>query len=387
MIDAPGALAADHPAAADGPSGEVSAAAVAIAHDWLVRYAGSERCVEELLRVFPDARLLTSLARPSALPESMADAEPSILQRIPGALDHHEFLLPLMPLSWRARPPVDGVEAVVSSSHACAKAVRVAPGIPHVCYCHTPMRYAWDFEMERERFPKGSRAAAREAMRLFRRWDRRTSARVTRFVANSSAVAERIGRFYGRRAQVVPPPVNTDYFTPGGERGDAFLYVGRLVGYKRADLVVESFAGLPYELVVVGQGQLLERLRREAGPNVRFVESVDDAGLRELYRTSRALVYPADEDFGIVMAEAQACGLPVIGLRNGGAVDIVRDGATGWLIDEQSPEAVRDAVRRAARETLDPQDVRASAERFSAASYRRRMREVVETAIADPRPV
>ncbi len=386
MAPTTGAAAAAR-ARAGGPHDEASTASVAIAHDWLVRYAGSERCVDELLRVFPGARLLTTLVDPSALPAAMAGAEPSFLQRVPGALAHHEYLLPLMPLAWRARRPVDGVEAVVSSSHACAKAVRVAPGIPHVCYCHTPMRYAWDFEMERERFPRGSRAAARQAMRLFRRWDRATAARVTRFVANSSAVADRIRRFYGRAAQVVPPPVRTDFFTPGGERGDAFLYVGRLVGYKRADLVVEAFAGLPYELVVVGQGQLLERLRREAGPNVRFVESVDDAGLRELYRTSRALVYPADEDFGIVMAEAQACGLPVIGLRNGGAVDIVRDGATGWLIDAQTTGDVRDAVRRAAREELDAEEIRAGAERFSAASYRARMREVVEAAIADPRPV
>jgi glycosyltransferase involved in cell wall biosynthesis len=365
-----------------------STARVAIAHDWLVRYAGSERCVEELLRAFPGSRVLTTLVRPDHVPAAMGSAEPSFLQRIPGAVDHHEVLLPLMPLAWRARPPIDGVDAVVSSSHACAKAVRVAPGIPHVSYCHTPMRYAWDFEMERERFPKGSRAAARQAMRAFRRWDRRSSDRVTRFVANSSAVAGRIGSFYGRRAEVVPPPVRTDWFTPGdGDRDDVFLYVGRLVGYKRVDLVVEAFRDLPHRLVVVGDGQLLPRLRAEAPPNVRIAGAVPDEELRELYRTSRAMVYPADEDFGIVMAEAQACGLPVIGLRRGGALDIVRDGETGWLIDDQTVGAVRGAVALAARGELDEDEIRRSAERFSTGSYRRRMQEIVETTIADPRPV
>ncbi len=370
------------------PASDGAQASVAIAHDWLVQYAGSERCVDELLRAFPGARLLTTLLRPDRVPQEMAHAEPSLLQRIPGAVDHHEVLLPLMPLAWRARPVVDDVDAVISSSHACAKAVRVAPGIPHVSYCHTPMRYAWDFEMERERFPKGSRAAARQAMRAFRRWDRRSSARITRFVANSSAVADRIGRFYGRRAEVVPPPVRTDWFTPGdGDRDDVFLYVGRLVGYKRVDLVVEAFRHLPYRLVVVGDGQLLNRLRAEAPPNVRMAGTVADEELRELYRTSRAMVYPADEDFGIVMAEAQACGLPVIGLRRGGALDIVRDGETGWLIDEQTPGAVRGAVARAARGGLDEDAIRRSAERFSTSSYRRRMQDIVAATIDDPRQV
>ena len=152
--------------------------------------------------------------------------------------------------------PPAGVDAVVSSSHACAKAVPVEPGTPHLCYCHTPMRYAWDFAAERERFPRGTRAVARGLMAWFRRWDRATAARVTRFLANSRAVAGRIRRFYGRRAKVVPPPVRTDFFTPGGERGEGFLYVGRLTGYKRPDLVIEAFRDLPYRLTVVGQGAM-----------------------------------------------------------------------------------------------------------------------------------
>jgi glycosyltransferase involved in cell wall biosynthesis len=351
---------------------------VAIAHDWLVRYAGSERCVEELLAAFPGSRLVTTLHAPAALPGSLRHAEPSVLQRLPRATANHEWLVPLMPLAWRLRRPLGDVDAVVSSSHACAKAVRVAERVPHVCYCHTPMRYAWDFAAEAERFPRLVRPVAARAMAAFRRWDRATSRRVTRFVANSTAVRRRIERFYGRTADVVFPPVRTEFFTPNGaERADEFLYVGRLVSYKRPDVVVRAFAGLPYRLLVVGTGHLEERLRATATPNVEFLGTVDDEELRALYRRARALVYPAEEDFGIAMAEAQAAGTPVIGFRRGGAGDIVVDGETGWLVGEQTVEALRDAVRRAAAEPLEPAVIRANAERFARARFRDEMRSIV----------
>ncbi|MGD9695159.1 MAG: glycosyltransferase [Thermoleophilia bacterium] len=360
---------------------------VAIAHDWLVRYAGSERCVEQMLLAFPGSPVRTSLIRPDALPEALRDGRPSLLQRIPGATDHHEWLLPLMPAAWRAMPPVEDVDAVVSSSHACAKAVRIAPGIPHLSYCHTPMRYAWDFEAEQERFPRPARPAARAMMAAFRRWDRGSARNVTRFLANSRAVAGRIERFYGRRAEVVHPPVETDFYTPGGEREDGFLYVGRLVGYKRPDLVVEAFRELPHRLTIVGQGSMAEALRARATPNIEFREGLDDEALRDLYRRSRAMVYPVDEDFGIVMAEAQACGTPVIGIDAGGALDIVEDGVTGWLMRGRGAEDLRAAVRRAATETLDCAYIRDRAERFSSAAYRDTLRTAVQEMIADPRPL
>jgi glycosyltransferase involved in cell wall biosynthesis len=289
-----------------------------------------------------------------------------------------------MPLAWRLREPVDGVDAVVSSSHACAKGVRVANGVTHLCYCHTPMRYAWDFAAEAGRFPAPIRPAARAGMAWFRRWDRATATRVDRFVANSTAVAERIRRFYGRRAEVVHPPVRTDFFTPGGEREDWFLYVGRLVSYKRPELVVEAFRGLDARLRVIGDGHLRERLEREAPPNVEFLGERGEEQLRDLYRRARAFVYPADEDFGIVMAEVQACGTPVIGLRRGGAVDIVQDGETGWLLDRQDVAQVRRAVERAAVEDLDSDAIRRNAERFASDRFREQMRRVVAEAVDGP---
>ncbi|MGE0027968.1 MAG: glycosyltransferase [Thermoleophilia bacterium] len=358
-----------------------------IAHDWLVRYAGSERCVEEMLKAFPGASVLTTLVRPAHLPEALRDARPSFLQRIPGAVDRHEWFLPLMPAAWRYTRVPDDVDAVVSSSHACAKAVPLPAQTPHLCYCHTPMRYAWDFELEQERFPRGSRTVARGMMAGFRRWDRSSASNVTRFMANSRAVADRIRRFYGREAQVVPPPVRTDYFTPAGEPGDEFLYVGRLNGYKRPDLVVEAFRGLPFRLTVVGSGSMLPALRDAAGENIEFREHVDDDVLRELYRRARAMVYPVDEDFGIVMAEAQACGTPVISIDAGGARDIVDHGETGWLLRRRSVDDLRRAITRAAKEDLDRDEIHRRAARFSTAAYRAALLDAVEEIIADPRPV
>lgn len=356
---------------------------VLIAHEWLVRYAGSERVVEEMLKAFPGARLVTTLLEPGEVPPALAQAEPSFLQRLPGARAHHEWFLPLMPLAWRFTKLPRDLDAVISSSHACAKAVRTADGVPHLCYCHTPMRYAWDFQAERDRFPAPLRPAVKAGMAGFRAWDRRTAAKVDRFVANSTAVADRIRRFYGRDAEVIYPPVDTEFFTPGGERGGEFLYVGRLVSYKRVDLVVRAFEGLPYRLLVVGDGHLGERLKAAASSNVRFLESVEADELRDLYRSARALVYPAEEDFGIVMAEAQACGTPVVALGAGGALDIVRPGETGWHLRDQSVDDLRRAVERAATEELDPGVIRASAERFGPDRFRRELRAAVEQLVAD----
>ena len=340
---------------------------VTIAQEWIVRHGGSERVVEAMRRAFPDSVVLTTLLDPEAVP-SLADARPSLLQRIPGAASHHEWFLPLMPLAWKARR-APASDLVISSSHAWAKSVPVPTGVPHLCYCHTPMRYAWDFESERTRFPAAIRPLAREGMRVFRAWDRRSAASVTAFVANSSAVADRILHSYGRSAEVIHPPVRTDFFTPGGSRGEGFLYVGRLVSYKRADLVVAAFADLPHRLTVVGDGHLGAELRRRATPNVTFVGSVSDDELRGLYREARALVFPASEDFGIAMAEAQACGTAVISASEGGAADIVEAGSTGWLLDDLDVASVRAAVLRAAAEPLDDAYISKRASRFSEARF------------------
>jgi glycosyltransferase involved in cell wall biosynthesis len=362
---------------------EPEALRVAIAHEWLVRYAGSERCVLEMLEEFPDAQLLTTIVSSDDVPAPLRRAEPSLLQHLPRiARRRHEWLLPAMPAAWRLRPAVSGVDIVISSSHACAKAVRVEDGIPHLCYCHTPMRYAWDFSAEAARFPRPLRRPAQLGVAFFRRWDRRRARDVTRFVANSRAVRDRIRRYYGREADVIHPPVDTDFFTPEGPRGEEFLYVGRLVSYKRPDVAVDAFAGLPYRLVVVGRGDLERRLRERATPNVTFVEEVESTELRRLYRSARAVIVPAEEDFGISTAEAQACGTPALALAAGGSLDIVEDGVTGWLVEDQSAHAFRGMIERAAREELDPGGIRVRAERFSRERFRSELRAVVRDLVS-----
>jgi glycosyltransferase involved in cell wall biosynthesis len=350
---------------------------VAIAHDWIVRLGGSERCVLELLRAFPNARLLAAVVNRAVAEGALARAEASWLQRFPGVTSHHELFLAAMPLAWRFRRPVPDIDVVISSSHACAKAVRTMETVPHICYCHTPMRYAWSFDEERERFPRPLRTMTRMAMSGFRRWDRETASRVTQFVANSTAVAARIERAYGRRAIVVHPPVDTQFFEPALRDRSGFVYVGRLTGYKRPEVVVRAFAGLPHELTVVGDGPLQKRMREIATPNVRFARAVSPEQLREFYRTSIAMVFPANEDFGIAMAEAQACGTPVIGLAAGGALDIVEHGKTGWLVDRQDLSAVREAVIEAARTTLDSQYIAARSARFGADRFRQELIDIV----------
>jgi glycosyltransferase involved in cell wall biosynthesis len=356
---------------------------VALAHEWLVRYAGSERVLEALLEIFPGSTVFTTILEPERMPDSLRSAETSFIQHLPGSHSYHEWFIPLMPLAWRTtRLPTD-IDLVLSSSHCCAKAVRPPVGVPHICYCHTPIRYAWDFETEKQRFPAALRPAARAVVAYLRRWDRAVSPRVTQFVANSNAVKERIKRFYGRNAVVVHPPVRTEFFTPEGEHGDRFLLVSRLTGYKRPDLVIDAFADLPFEIDIVGQGPMLESLRKSATANIRFHPYVSDDELRDLYRRARALVYPAEEDFGIVMAEAQACGTPVIGLACGGARDIVEPGITGSLIERQEVGELRAAVRRAALESFDPIAISARADRFSFARFRTAMTAVADRVVAE----
>ncbi len=358
---------------------------VAIAHEWLVSYAGSERCVEQLAVAYPNARILTTVTALERLPAIFAGAEASFLQRIPAAAEHYQKLLPLMPASWRFRRPVVEVDVVISSSHACAKAVRMAPEIPHVCYCYTPMRYAWEFELERGRFPKRLQWPAEIAMAGFRRWDRATAPGVNRFVAISTDVAARIKRAYGRSADIVHPPVKTEYFTPGGARGDYFLFVGRFVAYKRPDLVVEAFSDLPFPLKMVGAGPMEAQLRARATSNVEFLGRIPDEPLRALMRSARAMIFPAHEDFGIVMAESLACGTPVVALAAGGALDIVDQGETGWLVTHQNARLLRSAVREAALSSPDALKVSARAQRFGEARYRAEMDAVVREVCEDPR--
>lgn len=352
-------------------------------HEWLLDYAGSERVLREILAVVPAADLFALIDRPD---EELAAAIPqrargtSFLQRWPRPQKWLRYYVPLMPLAVRGLD-VSAYDIVISSSHAVAKGVMTHNGQFHLSYVHTPMRYAWDLREQYlsaaglDRGPLGW--AARFALERLRRWDARSAAGVDRFLANSAHVAGRIRRAYGREAEVLHPPVDVEAFSPGGQREDFYLTVSRLEAYKRVDLLVEAFARMPgRRLVVVGSGSELARLRAAAPANVELRGRLPTPEVVELMQSARAFLFAGIEDFGIVMAEAQACGTPVVAFARGGAAEIVRED-TGVLFAEQTPPAVVDAVERVESMQLSAQACRENALRFDRARFRERLRQLL----------
>jgi len=362
---------------------------VAVVHDWLTGMRGGEKVLEALLELWPGADVFTLVhvkGSVSAAIESRPIAT-SAVQRLPASARRYRHYLPIFPtvVEWF---DLDAYDLVVSSSHCAAKAA-VAPGrARHICYCHSPMRYAWDQFDEyfgASRVGRAAEAVYRPVMARLARWDAATAPRVHRFLANSRFVASRIRRFYGREASVVYPPVDTEFFQPGGDPpGDPFLVVSALVPYKRVDLAIEAcrVAGVP--LRVAGDGPDRARLERQAGAGVTFLGRLTDEQVRAEYWHARAVILPGAEDFGIVPVEAQACGRPVVALARGGALETVVDGETGALFSEPSAGALAAALDRVTSLGADPASLRAHALQFSRARYLREMRAVVDETVATP---
>jgi glycosyltransferase involved in cell wall biosynthesis len=303
----------------------------------------------------------------------------SYLDRLPFARAHYRSLLPLFPRAVEAFD-LSGFDLVVSSSHCVAKGAIAPSGVPHLCYCHTPVRYAYEqFDVYFPRATTRLYGVKRRLVAKLRDWDRRTAGRPSRYLANSSAVADRIRRRYGREADVCHPPVDVEFFTPSGEkRGPGLLAVGALVPYKRFDLAIEAARILGRPLVLVGKGPEEKRLRARAFPSVEILTEVSREKLRELYRNCAFFVQPGEEDFGIAAAEAVACGAPVVALGRGGARDIVRDGVQGVLYEEESAPALAAAVARAAAIPFDYTEMRRSAARFAPERFAREFRAAVD---------
>lgn len=357
---------------------------VAIVHDYLNQTGGAERVVESFHRLWPDAPIFTTLADHDAMPASLrhADIRVSWMQRLPAWRQHFRAYLPLYPFAV-AGLDLRGYDLVISSSSAWAKAVQTPPGTVHLCYCHTPMRWAWDYDhyVAREGFGVLTRLALPPVIAALRAWDVRTAQRPTHLVVNSRVVQERVQRCWGRTSEVLHPPVETGRFSVGAGAGRSHLVVARLAHYKRIDLAVAAFTQLGLPLEIIGDGPARASLEAMAGPTVTFRGRVDDAGVAAAMRECRGLIFPGEEDFGITPLEANASGRPVIAYGAGGALETVREGVTGVLFTEQSAASLADAVRRSESIAWDAAAIRQHAESYSVATFETEFRAIVERAM------
>ncbi|HEV8454286.1 MAG TPA: glycosyltransferase family 4 protein [Gemmatimonadales bacterium] len=365
---------------------------IAIVHDWLVTYAGAERVLEQMLALYPDADLYSLI---DFLPDTERQflrgrpVRTSFLQQIPGARKHYRKYLLLMPLAIE-QFDLANYDLVISSSYAVAKGVLTGPDQLHICMCYSPMRYAWDLQHQYLRetgLDRGLRSVfARAVLHYMRNWDVRTGHGVDEFIAISEFVARRIRKVYRREAAVIYPPVDVREFTPGQPKDAFYLTTSRLVPYKRIDLLVEAFSGMPdRRLVVVGDGPELRRIRSKAGSNVTLLGAQPLPVLRDHLQRARAFVFAAEEDFGIAPLEAQACGTPVIAFGKGGSLETIRGlehpQPTGVFFNEQTVPAVQHAVQLFEREQhrISPAACRENALRFDSDRFRGEFGELVRT--------
>lgn len=362
---------------------------VALVHDWLTGMRGGERALEVLCELYPRAELFTLVHVPGSVSPAIErlPRRTSFVQQLPFARRLYRHYLPLFPAAIE-QFDLDGFDLVLSSSHCVAKSV-VAPGrARHVCYCFTPMRYAWDQFPQYfgpQRIGRLPSTAAAAVMRRLARWDAATSGRPNRYVAISRYVAGRIRRYYNRSADVVYPPVDTRFFRPAYRASATYvLIVSALVPYKRLDIAIEASRVADLPLKIVGDGPDRRRLTARAGPHVEFLGRRTDEEVLALYQDAAAVVLPGEEDFGIVPLEAQACGRPVVALGRGGALETVLPGETGVLVDDESPDALAAGLREAVGTRYDAARIRRHAEQFSRERFAERIRACVDETMAAP---
>jgi len=350
---------------------------VAIVHDCLVHIGGAERVVQCLHSVFPDAPIYVLVGDERAAERMLPHTEIhySFAHHLPGAARFFRAYFPLYPMAVESLD-LTGFDVVISSSFAFAKGILAPLSTCHISYCHTPLRYLWsEYHFHRNSVFRQpwKRIFIDPLLHYLRMWDRLSADRVDHFVANSQTTADRIAKYYRRESSIIYPPVRARQASLARSSGDYFLLVSRLVSYKRVDLAVRAFNKLGLRLKVVGTGPEMANLRRQSRPNVEFLGSVSDSTLEECYSGCRAFVYPGIEDFGIVMVEAQARGKPVVACSGGGAPEIVVDGSTGVLFDEQTPDALIQAIRRLDSMDLDCERIRNHALEFDESRFKERV--------------
>lgn len=357
---------------------------LAIVADWLPVYAGAEHVIAAMHDIWPDAPIFTTVANRSKIgPLASADIRTGPLQKWYSLTGNHQWMLPWMP---RAIENIDlrEFDTIISSSHAIGKGIIPPSTAKHICYCHTPMRYAWEMEdeyLDDFNVPHFLRRMIKEKLKQIRKWDLTTAQRVDQFVANSTTVQERIKRIYNRDSVVIHPPVSDRFFEVEPSRRDGstaksdpyYFTVGRHVPYKRTDLLIQAANAMKIPLKVGGSGKDFERLKAMAGPTVEMLGFVPDDDLPELYANAKAFLFAPFEDAGVVPLEAQACGTPVVAFGKGGVLDTVVDGETGVYFAEQTVDAVTDAIQRFEKMNFDAEVIREHAKKFSAERFREKM--------------
>jgi glycosyltransferase involved in cell wall biosynthesis len=358
---------------------------VAIVHYWLILRRGGERVVEALCELYPQADLFTNIYKPAPFARTLAGhrVRTTFINRLPGAAQLRKFYLPLMPIALK-QLDLRGYDLVISSESAPAKGIVVSPDALHVCYCHSPMRYVWDlYPLYLAQSDPLTRLGMRLLTPYLRRWDQASAQRPNFIVANSRHTRRRVEKYWRREAEVVPPPVDVQRFAAVGAMttpGDYYLYAGEVEGYKRVDIAVAAFNRLGLPLLIVGAGHELKALRRQSGRNITFLGWVGDDEFVRVVAGCRALVFPGEEDFGIIPVEAMAAGRPVIAYGRGGILDTVIPGETGLFFDEPTPEALVEAVHRfeAERSRYDPTRIARHARDFDRVHFIERMAAIVK---------
>jgi glycosyltransferase involved in cell wall biosynthesis len=360
---------------------------VAIIHYWLVGMRGGEKVIEALCEMYPQADIFTHVYVPDMVSETIRHHKiiPTFINALPRSRTMYKTYLPLMPLALE-QCDLRGYDLVISSESGPAKGIIPPAEALHVCYCHTPMRYIWNMYHDyRDRSGRVTRMLMPGLAHYLRMWDVSSARRVDSFVANSETVAKRIHRYYGAKSTVIHPPVDTDSFsiaTPA-ELADYYLMAGELVSYKRPDLAVRAFNKMNLKLVVIGGGEMLDEIRRLAGPTVTVLGTQPFSVLKEHYARCRALIFPGEEDFGMVPVEAMASGRPVVAFNRGGAMETVIAGFSGTFFAEQSVQAISSAVRRLTDLDIDSAKIAMHARKFGRDQFFQKMHSHIDALLAE----
>lgn len=346
---------------------------VAIVHYWLVSMRGGERVIESLLDMFPDADVFTHVYDPSKVSEKIraANVRQTFIGNLPGVRKHYQKYLPLMPMALEELD-LRGYDLVISSESGPAKGIITGPDTFHLCYCHSPMRYLWDhYQDYKSAAGSISRLMMPTMFHRLRQWDVSSASRVDGIVANSSFIARRIRKVWGRASRVVHPPVAVDEFRPAAKIGDRYLWVSQMTPYKRADIALEAFNRLGVPALMVGDGEMFRQISARAAPNVEVRKRLSFAELKHAYATCKALVFTPEEDFGIVPVEANASGRPVLAYGRGGVTDSIVEDKTGLFFHEQTATALMDGIRRLEEwlPRFRPEDGVENAARFAPAAF------------------